>query len=243
MKAVAESPVAHSSRRFVDDGFQILENVLSQSDCDVLAMELTVLFEKQQCASRRTIGGVRNVQHVSSRVADIARSSKFAALIDNLTGEKMFPVKATLFDKTSQANWNVPWHQDLTIPVAGRIDSPGFGPWSVKDGVVHVQPPVHILGTMAAIRLHLDDSCAENGALRVIPGSHLHGELGAEEIMRWTTRHNPVVCEIPRGGVLLMRPLLLHASSAARQPSHRRVLHVEYSARDLPNGLKWSDWS
>lgn len=142
-------------------------------------------------------------------------------------------------DRRRKLGW--PWHQDLAIAVDERIETAGFGPWSVKEGVVHVQPPPHILARMVTLRLHLDDCTAENGALRVLPGSHGQGELDADAIADWTARQPPVVCEIPKGGALLMRPLLLHASSPAKNPSHRRVLHVEYAAAELPNGLKWSE--
>jgi ectoine hydroxylase-related dioxygenase (phytanoyl-CoA dioxygenase family) len=96
---------------------------------------------------------------------------------------------------------------------------------------------------MIAIRLHLDDCSADNGALKVIPGSHLCGELDTEEIVEWTNRRSAVICEIAKGGALLMKPMLLHASSAAKGPSHRRVLHIEYAAGELPNGLQWFERS
>jgi hypothetical protein len=130
---------------------------------------------------------------------------------------------------------------DLTIAVEERIETDGFGPWSVKEGVVHVQPPPQILASLVTIRLHLDDCTADTGALRILPGSHLQGELGNEAISKWTDHQTPVTCEIRKGGALLMRPLLLHASAPAKNPSHRRVLHVEYAAIELPNGLKWSE--
>lgn len=245
MNAVVESSTAESvaCRRFNEDGFQILENVVSKSDCDALKLEFKALFRRQQRLSRRTVGGVRNVLRLSPLVADFAASPKLLALVSDLTSRRMFPVRAICFDKIPSANWGVPWHQDLLIAVAERIDTPGFGPWSIKEGVVHVQPPASILGAMITVRLHLDDCYADNGALRVIPGSHLRGELDTDAIAWWTTRRDPLVCKVSTGGALLMRPLLLHASSGAKQPSNRRVLHVEYAAGNLPNGLRWFDWT
>lgn len=173
--------------------------------------------------------------------AELARSDPLRRLIEAALGPAAFPVRGIFFDKTPETNWRVPWHQDLTITVAEQVVTEGFGPWSVKDGVVHVQPPAPLLARMATIRLHLDDCPADNGALRVIPGSHLHGELSATQIEEFTRTRRAVVCEIPRGGVLLLRPLLLHASSPASVPAHRRVLHLEYAAERLPNGLKWTE--
>ena len=228
-----------ASRQFDGDGFLIVPAVLSSVQCDRLAAELTELFERQQKNSRKTMGGLRNVLKASPRARSVGNSPELVSLVDGLSDRKSFPVRGIFFDKQPGANWSVPWHQDLAITVAERIDTPGFGPWSVKDEVVHVQPPPHILADMTTVRLQLDVCSADNGALRVIPGSHRHGELSTDEIVALTNQSEPVVCEVPRGGALLMRPLLLHASSAAKLPSHRRVLHIEYASRDLPNGMKW----
>lgn len=225
--------------QFSRDGFLVIPNLLPIAACDALAEELTALLEKQQREKVR--GGLRNVLRISSCAAAIASSDTFISIISNLAGKQAFPVRAILFDKSDGANWGVPWHQDLAIAVAERIETTGFGSWSVKEGIVHVQPPPHILANMVTIRLHLDDCSADNGALRVLPGSHLQGELNAEAINDWTVKQVSVTAEIPKGGALLLRPLLLHASSPAKNPSHRRVLHVEYATTDLPNGLKWAE--
>jgi len=150
----------------------------------------------------------------------------------------MFSNKEVIF---AEINWLVPWHQDLAIAVAGRIETPGFTGWSVKDEVLHVHPPRQILETMVTVRLHLDDCYADNGALKIIPGTHRHGKLGAADIPKWTANGEPTVCEMSKGDGLLMRPLLLHSSSPAESPKHRRVLHIEYATEELPNGLKWLD--
>ena len=226
--------------QFEPDGFLMLPEFLSGAECDALAAELTELHIQQQSSSSRARGGLRNVFRVSPRAVAFATSEQTIALMSELLGAQAFPVRAILFDKTDGANWGVPWHQDVAIAVAEQVETPGFGPWSVKDGVIHVQPPSRILAGMATLRLHLDDCSVENGALRVLPGSHQQGELSTEAISIWATKPF-VTCEIPKGGALVMRPLLLHASSPAKNPSHRRVLHVEYAAIDLPNGLKWSE--
>lgn len=237
--ASSQQLAADRLNRFHDDGFLPLPEFLSPEDCEALTAELSARFEHQQNSSRKTIGGLRNVLHASPRVAALAVSPNLISLTGSLLGATAFPVRAIFFDKTVGANWAVPWHQDLAIAVAGRSETPGYGPWSVKEGVIHVQPPRAVLENMLALRLHLDDCSADNGALRVIPGSHRNGELNTEAINDWIKRIAPVVCEVPRGGALFMRPLLLHASSAAHEPSHRRVIHIEYAAVQLPSGLKW----
>ncbi len=130
-------------------------------------------------------------------------------------------------------------HQDLTIAVRERRDMAGYGPWTSKQGVVHVQPPAAVLEQTLAVRLHVDDSGAGNGPLRVLPGSHRAGKLRDEDIPAWQERLSEEVCLVPRGGALVMRPLLLHASSPATEPRHRRVLHIEYASCELPAGLEW----
>jgi hypothetical protein len=149
------------------------------------------------------------------------------------------PVRAISFDKSPAANWYVAWRQDLTIAVAERRDVPGFGPWSVKNGVPHVQPPVGLLEHMLTVRLHLDPADATNGALRVLPGSHRHGRLRTEHIESLRHATPDILCRATAGDALLMRPLLLHASSRATAAARRRVLHIEYAACELPGGLSW----
>jgi ectoine hydroxylase-related dioxygenase (phytanoyl-CoA dioxygenase family) len=170
---------------------------------------------------------------------ELARSQYVRSLVEPVIGAHLFVVRAIFFDKTPEANWKVAWHQDLSIAVRRRVEAEGFGAWSEKAGVVHVQPPAEILRDMLTVRLHLDASDETNGSLKVLPGSHLHGRLGADEIQRWRESAEPVVCHVPRGGALLMRPLLLHASSASTKPRHRRVIHLEFATRELPGGLEW----
>jgi ectoine hydroxylase-related dioxygenase (phytanoyl-CoA dioxygenase family) len=156
-----------------------------------------------------------------------------------MLGREARVVRGIFFNKTVEANWKVAWHQDLTIAVREQIDVEDYGPWSVKASIVHVQPPIAILENMLTIRVHLDDTDELNGALHVIPGSHKSGRLLAEEIQDWKEKRNSVTCRIERGGAMIMRPLLLHSSSAAIDQRHRRVLHLEYCSAKLPNVLKW----
>ena len=133
------------------------------------------------------------------------------------------------------------WHQDRAIAVAKRQELPGWGPWTVKAGVVHVLPPAAVLEKMITVRLHLDDCDENNGPLRVLPGSHRHGILSAEQLAALRKQVPEVACLLPCGGALVMSPLLLHASSPAQSPLHRRVLHIEFAPENLlPEGLAWA---
>jgi hypothetical protein len=232
---------AETARPLTSEGFEILTDVVPLSECDRLTHEVAVLHKNEQAAAKSRIGGIRNLLRLSPQIAQLASDRKFKGVLETRLNKAVFPVRALFFDKTAEANWRVPWHQDLMIAVAERIETPGFEGWSVKERVPHVKPPAQVLASMAIIRLHLDDCNESNGALKVIPGSHLNGELDTDAIVQWRSSQSEIICEVPRGGVLLMHPLLLHSSSPAWQPSHRRIIHIEYATGELPNGLRWFD--
>jgi ectoine hydroxylase-related dioxygenase (phytanoyl-CoA dioxygenase family) len=224
---------------FQRDGFAMIPDFLAAGKCEEISRELDMLWTSQR-QDRPGRGGLRNLLQHSRAVAVLANDPALQAILQRILGGDPFPVRSLLFDKTPEANWAVAWHQDVHIAVAERAETPGFGPWSVKAGVVHVQPPAEVLEQMVTVRLHLDDCDNSNGALRVIAGSHVHGVLADTEVDAWR-RHEAVICSVPKGGLLLMRPLLLHASSSATRPGHRRVLHLEYACQSLPNGLRWHE--
>jgi hypothetical protein len=148
-------------------------------------------------------------------------------------------VQCTLFRKAPDCNWNVPYHQDLSIPVDRQVEHPALSGWSVKEDGHYVQPPATLLDALLAVRLHLDACGEDEGALRVVPGSHRLGRLSPERIAMMDKRKDEVVCVADVGDLLLMRPLLLHASSKAGRPNGRRVLHFLFAPRDPGCGLQW----
>jgi len=166
---------------------------------------------------------------------------KIKCIADEALNGEAFPVRALLFDKISEANWKVPWHQDTAIAVRERLDLPGFTGWSEKDGVPHVHPPANILAEMVSLRIHLDDCDEENGPLRIIPSTHTVSLLSTEQIESLRRQKTEVICCAHAGDVLAMHPLVLHASSPAKLPSHRRVIHIEYACQPLPHGLRWHE--
>jgi hypothetical protein len=140
------------------------------------------------------------------------------------------PFRATLFDKSASANWLVAWHQDTALPMQRQVDADGWGPWSTKGGVLHALAPASALGQVVALRVSLDPSTDANGPLRVLPGTHADGLLDAAAIDRLAGQVPPVTCTVGAGGVVAMRPLVLHASSKSTSDARRRVLHIEYAA-------------
>jgi ectoine hydroxylase-related dioxygenase (phytanoyl-CoA dioxygenase family) len=148
-------------------------------------------------------------------------------------------VQCTLFVKSDANNWLVSLHQDLSIPVAERIDCPECHGWSEKEGELFVQPPTSVLEDVVAIRLHLDECDERNGALRVVPGSHRFGRLRTSESHRVRDARGENSVRVRRGGAMVMKPLLLHASSKATTHGIRRVLHFVFGPARLPGKLAW----
>jgi len=149
------------------------------------------------------------------------------------------PVRAILFDKSERTNWALGWHQDRTICVAERREVAGFGPWSMKQGMQHVEPPFALLERMLTMRIHLDDVPETNGPLLIAPGSHRMGKLREREIADAVARCGTFGCTAQAGDVWLYATPILHASPMATSPSRRRVLQVDFSADALPEGLAW----
>ena len=215
-----------------DTGFWIEENVLSGRECDSLAEALS------PSPSGRRRAGARNLMS-HPRVAEVAHDHRLLRVARRALGEGAVPYRATIFEKSRRSNWLVAWHQDTALPLTARFDSPGWGPWSEKAGVLYAHAPAWALSRVLALRVHLDASTAENGPLRVVPGSHAAGVLSHDEVLRVARLRGHVDCLVPRGGVLAMRPLLIHSSSKASASAPRRVLHVEYACSlDVGGGAR-----
>lgn len=183
--------------------------------------------------------GIRNLLNVVPFTRDLANSSACRSIIEPILGRDAQVVRGIYFDKHKDANWKVTWHQDVTIAVREHFEVDGYGPWSIKAGIHHVQPPTSVLENMLTLRIHLDPADETNGALRVLPGTHKRGRLDASQIDHLKQQHKSVTCTVRKGGALLMRPLILHSSLPAVKPVHRRVLHFEYSSTDLSGRLRW----
>ncbi len=211
-------------------GFAIVDDVLSAAT----VAEVISATVASGCSSN-----LRDLTTTMPEVLRLCSMNCLRSLAEQVLGAGAFMVRSLLFDKNPAANRKVAWHQDLTIAVRERREIAGYGPWSVKAGIQHVQPPAAVLEHMITLRLHLDDCGAKNGALKVLPASHLAGKLTNAEIQRLSGKFSPTTCVVRRGGVLLMRPLLLHSSDRVEQPEHRRVIHLEFAAQDLPGGLGW----
>lgn len=205
------------------NGFAIIPEVLPRDAIDRLQRELA------GSELPRSHAGARHLMRHPS-VAKIASSDRFLSIAREVIGENARPYRATLFYKSAEANWLVAWHQDTALPLKQRVETAGWGPWSIKAGMVYAHAPAAALEQVVALRLHLDDSSGDNGPLRVLPASHLLGVLNDEAIESLVRRMEPADCLVGSGGVVVMRPLILHASSKAVSERPRRVMHIEYAA-------------
>lgn len=216
----------------MDKGYFIQDEILSPDECEILVDSISRTHDSQGRAGIRHLMKIPEVKSISSDV----RLLRIAKLF---LGSSAIPYRATLFEKSGHANWLVAWHQDTALPLENRVDSPDWGPWSEKEGLVYAHAPDWALSRVIALRIHLDASTELNGPLRVVPGTHSLGVLSDDDVSRHARSHSPVECLSPRGGVVAMRPLLIHASSKARVNSPRRVLHIEYvDSLDLSEGVR-----
>jgi ectoine hydroxylase-related dioxygenase (phytanoyl-CoA dioxygenase family) len=222
-------------QRFEREGFAITPSLLPTDEITKL---ITLIEARVAPAQKR--GGIRDIMTRVPQLRAVADAPALRDIVSQILGAEAVVIRSTLFDKTDGANWKVPWHQDVTIAVRERVESEGFGPWSVKEGVLHVQPPSEVLEHMVTIRVHLDACPASNGALRVMPRTHQLGRINQNDAPEYAIEDEAICCEAAAGEALVMRPLLLHASSIATKPSHRRVLHFDYAATTLPNGLRFA---
>jgi ectoine hydroxylase-related dioxygenase (phytanoyl-CoA dioxygenase family) len=221
------------------DGFLLASGLATAGEIAALIS----FFETAELSSARRRNetfGARNLL-AFPEISNIASSPQLTALLDPLLGPGHRAVRGLFFDKTENANWPVLWHQDLSLAVREHRHLPGWSNWSVKHGVPHVQPPAALLARMVTLRLHLDDCDGDNGPLRLIPGSHRHGCLSRAQIQECVRKTIEHIVVAKAGDALLLRPLIVHASSAAARPTHRRVLHLEFAPAELlPPGLAWA---
>jgi ectoine hydroxylase-related dioxygenase (phytanoyl-CoA dioxygenase family) len=205
------------------DGFAIAAEAISSSEIKQTLEEIAAAGPRRSRAGMRHALGLR-------AVAELARQPNVIELVRAVLGREALPFRATLFDKSPKSNWLVVWHQDTALPLRESSKTVGWGPWSVKDGVNYAHAPAHVLSQVLALRIHLDDSTALNGPLRVLPGTHTLNVLDDDHIHELSMTIASVECLVPAGGILAMRPLLIHSSSKSQTDADRRVLHVEYAA-------------
>jgi ectoine hydroxylase-related dioxygenase (phytanoyl-CoA dioxygenase family) len=221
-------------------GFATVNNIYSAEEIDKLLHVIDAAGKDKETFRKSTeLFAIRQFLKELPESVEIIFNDRLHAVLKDFFNGNYLVVKSIYFDKPKTSNWYVSYHQDLTISVDKKIDMPGFGPWTVKQNQFAVQPPLEILQHILTVRIHLDETNENNGALRVVPGSHLKG-IYRPETIDWNIEKE-VVCDAPQGGIMLMRPLLVHSSRRTTNNMQRRVIHIEFSDRELPAGLSWSE--
>ena len=238
--ATGGGPQANWMDALAADGLAHIPGVLTAAEIAALVRALDGAPLSESIRRKSGTYAIRNLLEVVPEIARLATGPELQSIVEPVLGPRAFAVRGILFDKTPGANWKVPLHQDLTIAVVRRIELPGFGPWSLKAGTLHVQPPAEVLERMLSVRLHLDECDTLNGPLRVIYRTHLQGRLTSSAIDVLRRSGKITECMAAAGDALVMRPLLVHASSPSRRPGHRRVVHLDFAAGPLPGGLEWA---
>lgn len=218
-------------RDLEEQGFAVLPAVFSSGEIIALLVALADLTQGNHGA------GIRHVLHHPT-VHMIAHDRRLMGIAQSILGIAAFPFRGTFFNKSPDSNWLIAWHQDTALPLREKREMPGWGPWSVKQGVAYAHAPAAALQQVLALRLHLDDSARENGPLRVLAGTHHMGVLSDDQVAQLAKERSPFECVVAKGAVLAMRPLIVHASSKSVSQEPRRVLHIEYAANEtLGSGL------
>ena len=182
---------------------------------------------------------IRGLLHAIPDLRPLIFTPALRQLLEACHLQNGFLTKSIYFDKPADSNWFVAWHQDISISVDAKHELPGYSQWTHKAGVTGVVPPIEVLTSTLTVRIHLDDTTETNGALRVVEGSQSQGII-RKEAEPWDPSRE-VTCAVPAGGVMLMRPLTMHASRRSTHGGRRRVIHLEFNDRDLPSPLEWAE--
>ena len=223
------------------EGFTILNNVYTENELEKLISLIEKKTENntENATFRKSqdLFAIRQFHKEIPETLDFIFNQNLKDIIENTFGKGYFITKSIYFDKPEKSNWFVAYHQDLTISVNKKIEIENFENWTVKQNQFAVQPPTAILEKNFTIRIHIDKTTKDNGALKVINNSHSKGIFRVENL----EIENETVCEVEKGGIMIMKPLLFHASNKTTNNERRRVIHIEFSNQQLPDGLDWSE--
>ncbi|MFW2475983.1 MAG: phytanoyl-CoA dioxygenase family protein [Sediminibacterium sp.] len=225
---------------FLANGFATVDNIYTPKEVEVI-LELISQTNSNKLNFRKSteLFAIREFLIEVPETIDTIFNDNLKSVLTQLLGEKYFVVKSIYFDKPQTSNWYVSYHQDLTISVDKKFTLNGFDFWTTKQNNFSVQPPLGVLQKIVTVRIHLDETNENNGALKIVPKSHLKG-IYRPETIDWTVEKE-VICSVSKGGIMLMKPLLLHSSGRTTNDKQRRVIHIEFSNQELPMELNWAE--
>lgn len=221
-------------------GFSVINGVFSDTEvAQIIHVLDNIDTSKENFRKSEDLFAIRQFLKEVPDIKNLIFNDSIRTIINEIFGDQYFVVKSIYFDKPETSNWYVAYHQDLTISVDKKLELSGFGPWTTKQNQFAVQPPLDILKNIYTIRIHLDDTDENNGALKVVPESHSKG-IYRPETIDWNVETEEI-CKVEKGGVMLMKPLTLHGSNRTTNGKKRRVIHIEFSDMELPEVLKWAE--
>lgn len=227
--AVTDGPPSADASAWEEQGFAAVPQVLTPRTCEAIC---------RRVRTSSLSGGSRNLltrPWCEALVARLRRHSGVGVLLP--AGH--VAIQCTYFEKSVARNWAVHPHQDLSVPVADRVDGAGLTGWSRKEGALYVQPPVELLARLIAVRVHLDPCTVSDGPIRLVPGSHRWGRLPESDVRGVRCAADEIVCTAQAGEALVMRPLLMHSSPKSQGTGRRRVLHLVFAPMAPGHGLQW----
>ncbi|PIY10840.1 MAG: phytanoyl-CoA dioxygenase [Flexibacter sp. CG_4_10_14_3_um_filter_32_15] len=232
--------VSKHKKELLENGFTILPNIYSSDEIEKISACIDEI-DTSKSTVRKSVDlfAIRQFLKENPEINNLIFTKKLKSILQKFAGNNFFVVKSIYFDKPQNSNWYVPYHQDLTISVDKKTELEGFNYWTVKQNQFAVQPPLQILENIITVRIHLDKTDENNGALRVIPKSHLKKTYKPQNI-DWKTE-SETICDVEKGGIMLMKPLLLHSSKRTTNDKQRRVIHIEFSNQELPKELNWAE--
>jgi ectoine hydroxylase-related dioxygenase (phytanoyl-CoA dioxygenase family) len=223
-----------------ENGFTTVDSIYSNKEIEQILLTVDQADkDKETFRKSADLFAIRQFLKEIPEIKNLVFNENLKSVVRQLFGDNYFVVKSIYFDKPATSNWYVSYHQDLTISVDKKVELENFGPWTTKQNQFAVQPPIDILENIYTIRIHLDDTDENNGALRVIPKSHSK-KIYRPETIDWTTE-TEMACKVSKGGIMIMKPLILHSSSRITNNKKRRVIHIEFSNQELPTELKWAE--
>ncbi|MDH6250630.1 ectoine hydroxylase-related dioxygenase (phytanoyl-CoA dioxygenase family) [Chryseobacterium sp. H1D6B] len=224
----------------LENGFAVINSIFSVNEIEKIAHVIrNIDTSKENFSKSEDLFAIRQFLKEIPEINELIFNENIKTIIREIFGVRYVAVKSIYFDKPEKSNWYVAYHQDLTISVDKKLEMAGFGPWTTKQNQFAVQPPLSILENIYTIRIHLDDTDENNGALKVVPKSHAKG-IYRPETIDWTVETEEI-CNVEKGGIMIMKPLILHGSNRTTNGKKRRVIHIEFSDMELPQELKWSE--
>ena len=232
--------IATHKENLLLNGFTIIDAIYSNEEVEQILATIENADKTNETFRKSSdLFAIRQFLKEIPEAKELIYNTNLNDIVKQLFGEGFFTVKSIYFDKPETSNWYVAYHQDLTISVDKKLELPGFGPWTVKQNQFAVQPPLEILKNIFTIRIHLDDTNQHNGALKVIPGSHSKN-IYRPETIDWSIE-TETSCDVNKGSIMIMKPLLLHSSGRTTNNKKRRVIHIEFTNQKLPAELQWAE--